>query len=256
MKRVLKIAALVLLILVVTVASVLAVTFMGRRPVMDGQEVNGTRIIEDGFTAVGVIPINDRQVALVDTGQDATGDVIKRELARRRLQPESVAVILVTHGHQDHIGAVGQFPRAQVMALGAEVPLVEGRAGAKGPVTRLFPVSPTGVTVDRVLRDGEVVMLGTLPVRVYAVPGHTAGSAAYLVNGALFIGDSADVTSDGELQGSPWIFSDSQPENRASLVRLEQRLVRDGANVAAIVPSHSGTSDGLAPLTAFARENE
>jgi glyoxylase-like metal-dependent hydrolase (beta-lactamase superfamily II) len=256
LKRVLKIAALVLLVLIVTVAAVLAVTFMGRRPVMDGQEVNGVRIIEDGFTAIGIIPINDRQVALVDTGQDAAGEAIKRELARRQLQPESVAVILVTHGHQDHIGAIGQFPQAQVMALEAEVPLVEGRAGSNGPVTRLFPVNPTGITVDRVLRDGDVVMLGTFPVRVYAVPGHTAGSAAYLVNGALFIGDSADMTSDGGLQGAPWIFSDSQPENRASLVRLEQRLVRDGANVTAIVPSHSGASDGLTPLTAFARANE
>ena len=256
MRRVLKIAGLVLLVLIVTVAAVLAVTFMGRQPVMDGQEVNGMRIIEDGFTAVGVIPINDRQVALVDTGQDATGEVLKRELARRQLQPESVAMILVTHGHLDHIGALGQFPQAQVMALEAEVPLVEGRAGAKGPLPRLFPVSPTGVTVDRMLHDGDVVMAGTFPVRVYAVPGHTAGSAAYLVNGALFIGDSADITSDGALQGSPWIFSDSQSENRASLVRLEQRLVRDGANVTAIVPSHSGTAGGLAPLTAFARGNE
>jgi glyoxylase-like metal-dependent hydrolase (beta-lactamase superfamily II) len=93
-------------------------------------------------------------------------------------------------------------------------------------------------------------------VRVYAVPGHTAGSAAYLVNGALFIGDSADIASDGRLQGSPWIFSDSQPENRESLVRLEQRLVSDGAKVHVIVPSHSGTASGLAPLSAFARGNE
>jgi glyoxylase-like metal-dependent hydrolase (beta-lactamase superfamily II) len=256
MKRVLKIAGLVLLVLIVTVAAVLAVTFMGRQPIVDGQEFAGIRIVEDGFTAVGVIGINDRQVALVDTGQDAEGDVIKRELARRQLQPDSVAAILVTHGHQDHIGALGQFPRAEVMALEAEVPLVEGRAGAKGPVTRLMPVRPTGVTVDRVLHDGDVVMLDTLPVRVYAVPGHTAGSAAYFVNGALFVGDSADIASDGRLQGSPWIFSDSQDENRASLVRLEQRLVADGVNVRVIIPAHSGAASGLAPLTAFARGNE
>ncbi len=51
-------------------------------------------------------------------------------------------------------------------------------------------------------------------------------------------------------------FSDSQAENRASLVRLEQRLTADGANVTAIVPSHSGTAEGLAPLTDFARANE
>ena len=256
MKRVLKVVGAVVLVVVLAVAAVLAVTFMGRQPIVDGQEFSGMRIIEDGFTAVGVIPINDRQVALVDTGQDASGEVIKRELARRKLQPDSVTAILVTHGHPDHIGALGQFPQARVMALEAEVPLVEGRAGAKGPVPRLFPVSPTGVTVDQVLHDGEVVMLDSLPVRVYSVPGHTAGSAAYFVNGALFIGDSADVASDGRLQGSPWIFSDSQADNRTSLVSLEQRLVSDGANVRVIVPSHSGTASGLAPLTAFARGNE
>ena len=256
MKRVLKVVGAVVLVVVLAVAAVLAVTFMGRQPIVDGQEFSGMRIIEDGFTAVGVIPINDRQVALVDTGQDASGEVIKRELARRKLQPDSVTAILVTHGHPDHIGALGQFPQARVMALEAEVPLVEGRAGAKGPVPRLFPVNPTGVTVDQVLHDGEVVMLDSLPVRVYSVPGHTAGSAAYFVNGALFIGDSADVASDGRLQGSPWIFSDSQADNRSSLVSLEQRLVSDGANVRVIVPSHSGTASGLAPLTAFARGNE
>jgi glyoxylase-like metal-dependent hydrolase (beta-lactamase superfamily II) len=256
MKRILKIAGAVLLVLILAIGAVLAVTFMGRQPIEDGQEFSGMRIIEDGFTAVGVIPINDRQVALVDTGQDASGDVIKRELTRRKLQPESVAAILVTHGHPDHIGALGQFSKAEIMALEVEVPLVEGRAGAKGPVPRLFPVNPTGVKVGRVLHDGDVVMLDTLPVRVYAVPGHTAGSAAYLVNGALFIGDSADIASDGRVQGSPWIFSDSQADNRASLVRLEQRLVSDGASVRVIIPSHSGTASGLAPLTAFARGNE
>lgn len=256
MKRILKVVGVVLLVVILGVAAVLAITFMGRQPIQDGQEFSGIRIVEDGFTAVGVIPINDRQVALVDTGQDASGEIIKRELTRRNLQPEAVSAILVTHGHPDHIGALGQFPQARVMALEAEVPLVEGRAGAKGPVPRLFPVSPTGVTVDQVLHDGEVVMLDSLPVRVYAVPGHTAGSAAYLVNGALFLGDSGDIASDGRLQGSPWIFSDSQAENRASLVQLEQRLVSDGANVRVIIPSHSGAASGLGPLTAFARGNE
>jgi glyoxylase-like metal-dependent hydrolase (beta-lactamase superfamily II) len=256
MKRILKIAALVVLVLAVGVAALLAVTFMGRRPLIDGQDVGGVRVVADGFAGIVVIPIDDRQVALVDAGQDQAGDAIKRELNRRQLDPAAVTAILLTHGHPDHTGAIRQFPRAQVMALEAEVPLVEGRAGARGPVPRLFPVSPTGVTVTRVLHDGEVVTLGDVPIRVYAVPGHTAGSAAYFVNGALMVGDSADVASDGSLQGAPWLFSDSQAENRASLVRLEQKLVADGATVTAIVPSHSGTAAGLAALTDFVRRNK
>jgi glyoxylase-like metal-dependent hydrolase (beta-lactamase superfamily II) len=253
MKRLLKIAALVVLVLIVGVASVFAVTFMGRKPVMDGQEIGPVRVIEDGFSSLAVVAVNDRQVALVDAGNDPAGAAIANELMRRQLPTEAVVAILLTHGHPDHTGAIRQFPNAQVMALEAEVPLVEGRAGARGPLPRMFPVRPTGVTVTRALHDGEVVMVGDVPVRVYAVPGHTSGSAAYLINGVLMIGDSADVTSDGTLQGSPWIFSDSQSENRAALARLAQRLADDGVTVTAIVPAHSGTAAGLAPLTALAR---
>ncbi len=257
MKRFLKIAALVVVVLVLAFGTLLAVTFMGRRPLADGQEVgNGLRVIADGFSGIVVIPVGDSDVALVDAGNDETGEAIRNELSRRQLTPDAVTAILLTHGHPDHIGAVKAFPRAQVMALQAEVPLIEGRAGARGPLPRMFPVSPTGISVTRTLTDGEIVTVGNVSIRVYAVPGHTAGSAAYLANGVLMVGDSADIASDGTLVGSPWLFSDSQSENRASLIRLEQRLVADGATVTAIVPSHSGSAEGLAPLTEFARRNE
>src|SRR5688572_16697474 len=98
---------------------------MGRRPVNDGETLNRVRVVADGFSAIGVITIDDRQVALVDAGQDASGEAILAELSRRTLGPEAVSAIFITHGHQDHIGAVGLFPKAQVMALEAEVPLVE-----------------------------------------------------------------------------------------------------------------------------------
>ena len=255
MKRALKVILLAVLLLVLGVGGVLAATFMGRRPITDGQTFNRVRVVTDGFSGMGVITIDSRQVALVDAGNDTSGEAILAELSRRQLGPEAVSAIFLTHGHPDHIGAVPLFPKAQVMALDAEAPLVEGRAGARGPVTRLFPVRSTGITVTRHLNDGDVVTIGDVPVRVYAVPGHTAGSAAYVADGVLFLGDSADGGSDGALKGAPWIFSDSQPDNRASLARLEQRLVSDGVKVTAMVPSHSGAADGLGALTAFAQEN-
>ncbi len=255
MKRILKIVGLVVVALVVAIGVLLAVTFMGRRSIADGQEIGGARIVQDGFGSLTVIPIDERQVVLVDTGEDLQGQAILAELMRRGLGPEAVSTIFLTHGHPDHTGGVRLFPNAQVMALEGDVPLVEGRAGSHGPVTQLFPVNPTGITVSRALRAGDVVMVGATPVRVYAVPGHTAGSAAYLINGLLFIGDSADVASDGSIQGAPWIFTDSQAENRASLTRLAQQLEADGTEVTAIVPAHSGAVDGLAPLTSFAKAN-
>ena len=255
MKRALKIILLVVLLIVLGVGGVLAATFMGRRPVTDGQTFNGVRVVADGFSGIGVITIDDRQVALVDAGNDTRGEAILAELRRRQLGPEAVSAIFITHGHADHIGAVRLFPKAQVMALETEAPVVEGRVGSRGPLPRLLPVNPTSITLSRRLKDGDVVTIGGKSIRVYAVPGHTAGSAAYVADGVLFLGDSADVASDGALIGAPWIFSDSQPENRTSLVRLEQRLVSDGVKVMAMVPAHSGASDGLTALTAFAQAN-
>lgn len=255
MRRLAKLVAFAIVLLVIGVVGLFAVTFLGRTAVEDGREVNRIRIIADGFASVAMIPLESGQVALVDAGEDESGTAIMAELRRRTLGPESVAAVFLTHGHPDHIGAAAQFPRAEIMALEAEVPLVEGREGARGPLPRLFPVNPTGITVNRALRDGDVVTLAGTQFRVYAVPGHTAGSAAYYVNGVLLIGDSADVASDGSLIGAPWIFSDSQAENRASLARLEERLVADGLTVDAIVPSHSGAIDGITALTTFAQAN-
>jgi glyoxylase-like metal-dependent hydrolase (beta-lactamase superfamily II) len=230
-----------------------AATFMGRQSITDGADVNGFRIVKDGIVSVAVVPVSEREVALVDAGNDKSAKAILAELSRRHLGPEAVTTILITHGHPDHTGGVLMFPKAQVIALDAEQPLVEGRAGAKGPLPRLFPVSPTGITVTRTVADGDTLMLGPHRVRVFAVPGHTQGSAAYLVDDVLFMGDAADATSDGAIRGSPWIFSDSQPQDRSSLVALDERLTRENVPVKVIAFAHSGVlANGRAPLDAYA----
>lgn len=256
MKRILILGGLLVLVLLAAGAAIIGSAFMGRQAITDGFEINGIRIVQDGFASVAVLPMGEGEVALVDAGNDPSGEAIRAELSRRGLRPEAVKAILITHGHGDHIAAIPTFPNAQVMALAAEIPLAEGRAGASGPVTQFFPASPTGVKVTLPLQDGDGVMLGEAMVRVYAIPGHTGGSAAYLVNGVLFLGDSADATTEGELRGAPWAFSDDAAQNRASLVSLHQRLVEEGASVEAIAFAHSGVLvNGLVPLATFAQQN-
>jgi glyoxylase-like metal-dependent hydrolase (beta-lactamase superfamily II) len=257
MKRILKIVGLIIGLLVILAVGTVGSAFVGRQSITDGFEINGIRIVKDGIVSVGFVTIGTGEVALIDAGNDKSGKAVLAELARRQLGRNAVKAILLTHGHPDHTAAIPLFPSAQVVALGSEVALVEGRAGAHGPLTRLMPVRPTGVKVSQALQDGEIVMLDQVFVRVFAVPGHTAGSAAYLVKGVLFVGDAADATSDGTIKPAPWVFSDSQAQDRASLVRLDQRLIQDGSDVQAIAFAHSGVLvKGLGPLTAFAQQNQ
>jgi len=256
MKRYLKLAALVVGVLLLTIVAVVAATFLGRQSITDGFETNGVRIVKDGIVSIGVVPVGSGQVALVDAGNDATGKAILAELARRQLGPDAVIAILITHGHQDHTAGIKLFPKARVVALEREVGLVEGTEGPHGPVTQLMPVSPTGVKVTWPVRDGDTLTVGQASVRVFAVPGHTAGSAAYLASGVLFLGDAADTNDAGVVSGSPWIFSDSQAQDRASLAHLAQVLQQEHADVKALAFAHSGVRmEGLAPLIAFAQRN-
>jgi glyoxylase-like metal-dependent hydrolase (beta-lactamase superfamily II) len=253
-RRIIGRSILTLAVFFLVVAGLLAWTFLGRSSVVDGAEFGSVRIVKDGIVSVGIFPTDDKQVALVDAGNDKTGKAILAELARRGLGPDNVTTILLTHGHPDHTAAIALFPRAQVMALDQEVGLVEGTAGAHGPLTMLMPVRPTGIKVARALHDDETILLGNVAVHVFAVPGHTAGSAAYLVDGVLFLGDAADIALDHSLDIAPWIFSDSQSQDRESLTNLNRRLLPIANQIRAIDCAHSGMMvRGLEPLMLLTR---
>ncbi len=86
----------------------------------------------------------------------------------------SVAAILATHSHQDHIGAalaVQSALDAPVFLHPADVPL-------------------SGLAAARPLADGGEVSFGRATLRVIHTPGHTPGSVCLLGGGFLFSGDT------------------------------------------------------------------
>lgn len=242
LKRILKIGGITLAVIVLLVVSAAAVVLgpflITRQPIVDGFEFDGMRFLQDGIVSLAVVPAGPNRVVLIDGGNDTSGEAVLAELSRRNLTPDAVEAILVTHGHPDHTAAAMALPRAELMALDAEAESIES----------------AGIKVARRLQDGQLVTIGDTQIRVFAIPGHSPGHAAYVVNGVLFLGDAAIADRNGILQNAHWFFSDDTDQNRASLNRLHERLVRENVEIKAIACAHSGVlTNGMTALAAFAQ---
>ena len=109
---------------------------------------------------------------------------------RRAAGDRKIAAILLTHGHFDHIGAVGELMEADtklvIHQLDAPMlgdPALNAGLGLLG--RRITAPEPT----DRV-KEGDVLEFAGLKVKVLHTPGHTPGSVCYEIEGELFTGDT------------------------------------------------------------------
>ena len=250
MKRTLLIALGVVVLAVGVLGGVVGSAFIGLAPVSPVTELpNGVIGVADGYVQAFIVPLGDGNAALIDCGNDPEAKIIKGKLAELKL---TVKTILVTHGHLDHVGGCKSFPDAELLALETERAVAEGTASAKGPLPSLMKSDPAQFRkLTRGLSDGETVELGPTKVQVFAIPGHTAGSAAYLVDEVLFLGDAVAGQGDGKVRNAPWLFSDDQAQCRTSVQGLAKKLKETGASVKSLAFAHSGPLAGLQPLLDF-----
>jgi glyoxylase-like metal-dependent hydrolase (beta-lactamase superfamily II) len=162
------IVALAVIVILIAAVVVVALPFLTWQGLPEGAKINGTNLVKDGFGSACLVPLGDHEVALVDAGNDVQGKALLAALSRNGLGPDDVKVILLTHGHPDHMAGIAKFQKAQVMALAAEVDVVEGRSSGGGPILRFRSPRPTGIRLSRTLQDGEVMPLGSYLVRVFA----------------------------------------------------------------------------------------
>lgn len=102
----------------------------------------------------------------------------------------TVAAILITHGHADHISA-----------------LSEVRSATNAPVhMHSLDAEPTGVRDYQPLQDGEDLVVAGLSLHVLHTPGHCPGSVTFIVGGDQIVGDLILPGSVGrtDIDGSSW----------------------------------------------------
>jgi len=251
--KVLKIIGILIGVIVLVVAIAGFALFGGLQGAAAGPSLGaGIDRVQAGYSSAYVLDAGNGQVVLVDAGADNKGTALLQDLQARHATADNVAAILLTHAHTDHTAAVALFPKATVYAMKREAPIAAGQEPFVGPVFKLFGGKNTiPVTVTHPLDDGETFMVGNLQVTAYAVPGHTEGSAAYLADGVLFVGDAVQIKSNQQFTAPSAIFSTDRAQGAASLVHLGQELQPHAADVKFIATGHTGTVAGLASLTSF-----
>lgn len=125
--------------------------------------------------AVGPWPMNCYLVACPQTGAVAIVDPgADPEVILTAAADARVEVILLTHGHPDHVGAL------------KEVQAATGAPVAFHPADAEWVPLPA----DFDLQDGDVIEVGACGLQVIHAPGHTPGSVAFLTGRQLIGGDT------------------------------------------------------------------
>jgi glyoxylase-like metal-dependent hydrolase (beta-lactamase superfamily II) len=128
---------------------------------------------------------NKGEGAIIDPGDEA--ERINAEIDRLGFMPK---MILLTHGHGDHIGAVEDLKNKYFIPVYAG----EGAAAAIEASNEHFPAM-FGVTIscpppDHTLTEGGTVTIGSETLTTIQTPGHSPGGVCFHSGSILFCGDT------------------------------------------------------------------
>lgn len=150
-----------------------------------------------GTVAYVVADLASRQAAVIDpvldfdfkSGRTST-EQADRVIAHVREQGLTVQWILETHAHADHLSAARHLQQQ----LGGRIAIGEHIKDVQAVFKKLYNLErnflPDGRQFDHLLKDGEVFRIGETEVTALLVPGHTPADMAYVIDGAVFVGDT------------------------------------------------------------------
>ncbi|TNF46066.1 MBL fold metallo-hydrolase [bacterium] len=153
--------------------------------------------------------IRSEGVIAVDAGAPGKGKSLVRGMEMAGIRPEELQLVIITHGHWDHIGSAKQIKEI----TGADIAMHESESHwLEDSLTPLSPgVTPWGRVLARINKKFMPLVdipamdvdlkLGNeefplnefgIPGKVIHTPGHTNGSVSVLLDsGEAFVGDLA-----------------------------------------------------------------
>ena len=158
----------------------------------------GTWEVENNVWIVG----NEDECVIIDSPHDA-------EAIINQVRGRKVAAILLTHAHNDHIGAA----RAVAQAVGAPIWL--------NPEDQVLweQVYP-GTTADKEITDGDEFHIAGATLKAIHTPGHSPGSTCFHLEteNTVFTGDTL-------FNGGPGATGRSYSDYPTILTSIRERLL-------------------------------
>ena len=119
---------------------------------------------------------------LINTGIPGSDTQIRRHIEALGFKFSDIKILLATHGHFDHVGAMAAIKEetgARLMIDEKDAPIFadggnsDFAMGGHGPMFK-------PVKIDRLLHDRDLVTLGGMQITVLHHPGHTKGACSFL----------------------------------------------------------------------------
>lgn len=146
------------------------------------EKIFGTSyLVGFGGLSVALIDTGDGLV-LIDGALPQAAPMILANVRSLGFDPRDIKFILSTEPHYDHAGGLAALARDTGATVVASERGAEGlRAGAlaKDDPQLAYGGRWPAVTRLRVVKDGEVLRLGTAAITAHATPGHTMGSMSW-----------------------------------------------------------------------------
>jgi metallo-beta-lactamase class B len=155
--------------------------------------------------------------------------------------PKDIKLVVVTHGHFDHAGGIGQLKSE--LASGTRFAMTrEGwREGAEESSHPRWPWAM--IEPDIVLTDGQTVTGGDIAIQAFETPGHTMGTASFAFD-ARDDGRTYRAFTVGGL-GLNRIRGPEQVEAFIASLRRIRTLTQDGARPVELHLTTHGFLTGL-----------
>jgi glyoxylase-like metal-dependent hydrolase (beta-lactamase superfamily II) len=195
--------------------------------------------------------IQDEGTILIDGGELKKGRVFKNALEKLSIDPKEIQLIVLTHGHFDHVGSVRDIKRItgakiaihQLDKFYLEMGLVVIPPGVTlwGKISRFLFLKPfvsffrfPGVKADVILGNEDLSLADYgIQGEVIYTPGHTPGSVSVLLKtGEAFVGDLAMNKFPMRITPGLPIFAEDKSKVKKSL----ELLLQKGARI--IYPAH------------------